>query len=377
MKIAFVADPHIASHKRFGGPVESGINRRGWQCLEVLDKALQRAAELGCDAFVVLGDLFDSVRPEAQIVAEVQSAFVRAKTARDEMEILCLLGNHEFASTEDGDHALGPLRPVCHVVDTPELREFPGTHLLMLPFQPGKAEDYLKRTLVEGWVKHRGVPLLLCIHAGISDSQTPPWLRDAEDSIPLNSLHRICEEHAISAVFAGNWHERRIWLHGSDALTTQVGALVPTGFDNPDMYGYGGLVIWDNTIPSPTVVEIPGPRFLTSISECALHKQKWDEVDPWGSTERAYKVYVSLKAKLTDLDETRAYVAKLKAEGKIVDGEVLPDKEEADKHVRQAKAVALSAETLQDALGSYVSNMQLPSGVTAEDVLAKVRSYGL
>ena len=65
--VAFVADVHLWNHRRCGGPVKAGINRRGAQTLNALHYAADLAAGMGAAALFVAGDLFDAVNPPPQL----------------------------------------------------------------------------------------------------------------------------------------------------------------------------------------------------------------------------------------------------------------------------------------------------------------------
>ena len=58
MTVCFLADLHVANHKRHGGPVKAGINRRCQHVLDALESAYKRAERLDAKAVVILGDLF-------------------------------------------------------------------------------------------------------------------------------------------------------------------------------------------------------------------------------------------------------------------------------------------------------------------------------
>lgn len=97
--ISFIADTHIANHRRFAGESRACINVRCHTTLNSLEQAVESAR----GTLVVLGDIFDTVRPEPQVIAAVQLALWETHTT------FLLLGNHDMVSTQPGDHALGPL----------------------------------------------------------------------------------------------------------------------------------------------------------------------------------------------------------------------------------------------------------------------------
>jgi hypothetical protein len=112
----------------------------------------------------------------------------------------------------------------------------------------------------------RGAPRVLCVHAGIKDENTPPWLRDAPDSIEVAQLWQLAHEFKLAGVFAGNWHEHKVWNGTPMGLcpVVQVGALAPTGWDNQgDGYGRIVLVRATPTGVSITMDSVEAPKFIT------------------------------------------------------------------------------------------------------------------
>jgi hypothetical protein len=361
MRLAAVADSHIANHRRFGGDVAAGVNRRCREALSALRGAVHRAAEEHCALFAVLGDLFDTTRPEPQVIAATQDVL------KDTASLL-MLGNHEQVSSEDGDHALGPMAPLAGVFSVPRIVRGKGANVIVVPFRSGPAVEWLPKALDELLLPDNGRAKaeVLLLHLGIIDGATPPWLRDAPDAIPLEVLMALCEKHGIAAALAGNWHTHRLWTRKGKPLICQVGALAPTGWDNPGLEGYGSLVIWDSEKPGEVQVEeIHGPRFV---------KSRAGELVAFPTAEGC-SIYLSLRSTQEEIAAGNEQVRALTEEGRIVGGEVILDDEEVRTAARAAARVARSADTLEEALTGFVDQMALPEGVSRDAVLAASRKY--
>lgn len=381
MKIAFVADLHLANHRRYGGEMKAGVNWRAEAVLGVLDQAVTRAVAQACDMLVVLGDLFDTTRPEPQLIARVQTIFQRATD--ENMDVVVMVGNHDQVSSHAGDHALGPLEPVARIVDKTTLLQVGGVELVLIPFITGAASGWIPKELdgilgKPGEQGARSVPpsttrRLLALHCGLADDRTPPWLVNAPDSIPIDRLDSICEHSGIDFVFAGNWHSRQVWERTpGDAsqharCIMQVGALVPTGFDNPGLTGYGTVATWDCGVVSAH--ELPGPRFVKVQSKVELA----DVLKQNASLK--HDLFISESAAPEDLRE-RAVALNALVTGKVLQGaQVLPDLAVAQAEARTAATSAKSAETMQAALDAFVRDMPLDDGVDRAAVLARARGY--
>jgi len=364
VKVALVADCHVASHKRLGGDRVASLNERCRRTLDVFTRAVERSLELDCAAFVVLGDLLDSQRPEPQILAAIQTALAPAKAAG--MAVYLLVGNHDQVSDQPGDHALGPLAPFATIVDRPTIihvdgRARPSGLLGLVPFRTGAADAWLPETLqgfnarVGSTKAHR----LLGVHLGVRDSATAPWLKTSTDAIDVEVLAAAARDAGFGSVAAGNWHNRRSWtVDGVEVL--QVGALVPTGWDNPNVapYGsdpYGTLAVWEDGVFSNEV--LPGPRFVLTDAAGLSEAVRWAE-------QRGHTLYAQVKAPPESL---AAAVAALEASG--VAGEVVVDGKAVEAKAREA------AEAVEAALAAYLDRFPLEPGVSKEALDEAVRGY--
>ena len=111
MKLFGIADIHIGNHRQCGGQLKDGLNERCRATLDVLRAAVDEVvAQDG--VLVVNGDLYDVLRPEAQVHRATQEILLPAMS-------IVVKGNHESNSDAPGDHALGPLSPVATIVDVP------------------------------------------------------------------------------------------------------------------------------------------------------------------------------------------------------------------------------------------------------------------
>jgi hypothetical protein len=241
MRCAFVADVHCANHKAHGGPIVAGLNDRCRAILKVLGEAARVAAKEDAH-IVVLGDLFDTTRPEPQIIAAVHSNLAGAVLGT-ENRVGVLLGNHERCSAEEGDHALGPLDPVYESPKEIGVWDRPGAFcgeeefVVMVPFQEGPAREWLRGAVEEALSNGDGECVALALHLGLRDEQLcreNPWAAQADDAVDVKWLAELCHELKIPRVYAGNWHGWSEWEFewddGFRCILTQVGALVPTGF---------------------------------------------------------------------------------------------------------------------------------------------------
>ena len=381
MKLAAVADVHLGNHKRFGGDVVGSINTRGRLALDTFRAAVDRARVLRATHFIVAGDLLDYSRPESPLLAAVQG--IMRREGADFEEVFLMLGNHEQVSTLPGDHALAPLAVEDHVtiVDRPMLRLLDdlGTELILVPFQPGHAREWLARVVRDTLAgsedagarpprASRGVRVLV-LHLGIKDARTPPWLAGASDAIDIDLLAPICEEHGIDYVLAGNWHDRREWrLRGGKTQVLQIGALVPTGWDNPGLDGYGGLGIYERIV-GLTCETIPGPRFVKADSADTFARMTL------AAEKAGHKLFVSFDAQPEDMAKLTGAVLAATERGDIVGGEVIPNQEEAIVKAKSAAFAAKSSKTLHEALANYVRVMPLPDTVDRAAVHERAKGY--
>lgn len=355
MRIAAVADVHIGNHKRLGGPLEAGLNNRCRLAVAALRSAYQMAHERSCEWMLICGDLFDTARTEPQVVRAVQDV-VEEGRARHCIETVIIRGNHEMVTEAVGDHSLGPLRPVARVLDSPTRTPMGEAELWAVPFQPGKASEWLPAT-VEALSKlpsnHRG-PRILMTHVGVQDGKTPPWLKEAHDSVHVELLEELTGRFGIYVAVTGNWHNPQAW--GWDApfrrWLHQVGTLCPTGFDNPGPE-MGRMSVFGTSDEKPTSVAIPGPRFLT----CEEDVRKV----PKGST-----IFLRVKEEV-DMKELHA--------AGVYSVEVDSDTTDTQVALRTAAAISRSAENVEEAISGYVAQMPISDPELRPDVLARVKRF--
>ncbi len=359
-KIALIGDPHVASFTRHGGPKVNGINTRGRLAYQCLADALQVAHQEGAKLAIVLGDLLDSMRPEPQLIAMLRKLFRAMNQAG--LEIWMLKGNHDSASDAKGDCALYALMERnTAAIDVPTVLTYKDVPVCLVPFRSGAVAEWLPATL-----KELAPPAgsILCLHAGIKDNETAPWLQSAPDAIEREVLSALMDEYEFSACFAGNWHDHRVW---SDFDIHQVGALCPTGFSNLGIEEYGHVAIYNSETHQdepPAYRVVPGPRFL---------KLKPTE-HPKDLPQLGHHYFVEWHVAPDQLDSAKRELEALIADKRIFAGSVLPDGEGVREGLQEAAFAARLAVGLDEAISAYVGGLKIPEHIRRESVEARVRS---
>lgn len=244
--------------------MSGGLNRRGRDCVATIATACDVARAENCSSLVVLGDLFDAARPSPPLVAAVGNAF--SKFPRT---VYVILGNHDRQSQHEADHAcasLGAYENVV-VVSAPTRMLVKDVDLWLLPYQAGEAKDWLPRDMAilaaraAGNTGHRRVA---CTHLGVWDDDTPPYLKAAHDAVGLGHARWLCEAHSVGALFAGNWHEFKVWGGPSSGPPGVCipGTLCPASHSDPS-HRYGSVMIYDSVAHSITPRVITTPVFDT------------------------------------------------------------------------------------------------------------------
>lgn len=281
MNLAVIFDPHFWLHRRHGGPLVKGINRRGALCLDVGRRVVETVNSKSA-SLKVAGDLVDNAGPVSPQFAHA----LRETLSLCQRPVTLMLGNHDM--TADGDHSLGIYTQhddwtdvqVCgdisfvlaSVAQTLSDDSFGSDDVCLVPFH---------RDIRDARV--RDVPLVIA-HFGVYDDSFPAWAKKAKGAWHADALFAFMKERNIKCLLAGDWHSRRLWMDGErqkDALSfgpvqvgtdaehmiLQGGALCPTGFDNQGLHGYGTLAFWDTDEYRLSWQELPGPRFCVARSE--------------------------------------------------------------------------------------------------------------
>lgn len=373
-RLAFIADVHLDNFKAHGGVLDAGLNVRAKLVLNALRSAFKLADDQQCEFVVVCGDLFNDVHPLPQLIAAVQEVLWSA-----EKNVYLLVGNHERVSVKPGDHALGPLAMeggsgYVRIVEKPESVACGDADVWMVPHLPGHGAGLLaSATAALGGAASEAAQglasprrRLLALHYGIADDDTPSFLKDAPDAVPVHLLASICGEHHLTGVFAGNWHQQKVWTvgggpGGQECSIVQIGALAPRGWNDEGITGYGGLAVYDTHDDAITLHEVPGPRFVYAHTSDDLSTK-------WKGSSYATRLFVR---RLTQPGES---VEDITDDPTLVI-EVLPDTAEAEAATRKAAGAARSVETLDEALAAYVQEMGLPAGVDRGKVLELSRQF--
>lgn len=359
MKVGLVGDVHLGNHRAYGGALSVGLNDRAAYILEALESAKRQALAQGCERLVIAGDVFDSTTPLPQQLRALGDTLMGIDT-------VLLVGNHDRVSRLPGDHALAPLIgwSQLHVIDRPGTR---GTWCY-LPFD---TEPPLRQLAMA--IGGAGVftgPRFVVGHFGLYDfPDAPPWMREARDAADAMQIGKFLHEHNVSHLFVGNYHSAARWRYeapGYERVThlIQLGALVPTGWDNPGLEGYGGLVVFDTDTLELQRFEVNGPRFLKVHG---LHDTSRHFLADLPYSSGGCPRYVRWTVALEDVSAAEAIAADLLCEGPVY-VEVLPDGKQIERAALSAANTARAQDTLASAAAGFVDQLALPEGIRREAV---------
>jgi DNA repair exonuclease SbcCD nuclease subunit len=366
-KLAFIADLHVGNHKALASPGVNGINSR---CQETLDQ-LQRAVEVANEedaALVILGDLVDTATPKPQILTEITRILTTCSKGTH-----ILKGNHDSVSSVEGDHALGTLglHPGITVYEKPKSVYLEGTktHMWFVPFRAGPASSWFGKDVGElsSWLDEHAPETenVVCgFHLGVSDNNTKQYMRGHDDSLEIGELVKLAKNHKrVKKFLCGNWHNRQRWERKRPVLEVlQVGALCPTGWDNPGRDGYGGVAVLDGLTMELRVRETGGPRFTSYVGLGSISEAVSDEY---------VEVLIPSEEKLS----ANRSLKKLKEEGKIRGYRLRIDSTKEKAQAKRAAASTRSAENIQSALENYIKHMKIEETLQKKELLNRCREY--
>jgi len=352
--ISFIADVHVGNHKKCGGELVGHINTR---CREVITSFGTASGVAADGSLIILGDLFDRHNPHPAILKATGDALY-PKTPT-----FVLAGNHDIASSHEGDSAISVLDwlPHVHCVTSPTLlthESFNGTSVLAVPFIPGNMADNVRGVLEDADFPEGTI---LAAHFGISDTNTPEWLVNTESSVSIHTVRSWCDKYKLGGVFVGDWHDRKQWAGPNKQPIVQVGALVPTGWDNLG-HNYGHVTTYNaGDIKS---VQVPGPRYFNidtpTEAEDVLRKLN-------AKNFARFKI----KSELLPAD----YIQELEKDARILDiihdVSVSTSRESAKNAV---EAVKSGTNSIEELASTYIAGMDIPDA-TKEAVLDTTLAY--
>lgn len=337
MKIAFVADVHLGNRQVGRFPVgQDGLNTRGSLAQATLARAVSAAREAGASVFVVLGDLFDTWRPEPAVLART----IGVLSAPD-LGVVVVPGNHDMPdkTARHGNTACEPLAVVADVVRSPRAFDLGGVALFCVPFT---AEQSMGAELSDSLAGHLVTSGILAAHVGIA-REGVPWERSSAEAVTPDVLFGIMDRVDLARAFVGNFHHHRVWRSPSGAEIVQVGTLCPGSFSDAGVFpDVGGMAVYDSDTGRTEMVEVPGPRFVPELparaspDECSYFVR-----DLAGGAESARVVLVP----------------------------------EADDPVSAPPPPAGPPGDVRQAVSQYVAAMALPDGVDRAAVEAASLSY--
>lgn len=353
MRVAFIGDVHLENYRSHGGSLQDGINHRCREVLHVLDQAIRAAEDHRVDALVVLGDLLHTARPAPQILHAIQEIF--RKLSRP---VAIIVGNHERIGSGT-NNSLMPLQvDATEVFTKPWVRSVGREYLAMIPYRPGKATEWLPPSIEEAFLFGGDKRCAaLCLHIGIHDEelcQANSWMRHTEDAVSVEYLANLANQYGIPRIVAGHWHRRQEWLLDGVRIT-QVGALAPTGWDNPGLEGYGAVELLGC---AKECITIPSPRFLKLgwadiCGDAVMVKRALAHAD-------AASLYLRVKVHPDKLLSARERMGAIAASHERIRGwEVVTDQAVASALARESATTARSAETLRDAVVGYIDELQM------------------
>lgn len=345
----------------------NGVNRRATEVLASLTEASMRAATEGCDAFVVLGDLFDHTRPTPQLVRATAVALLAGRARQAEMAVIVLLGNHDIQSDGEQDHACASLALVhgIEIISRPAVRQVRGVELILCPYLPGLASEWLPNSIAEcvgGRGRVLGQHRILATHIGIWDEATPSFMKTARDAVSIGQLRFWCEANEIEYTFAGNWHAYRLFDNDSGEPGAVIpGTLAPAGFQEPDQDRVGWMVMFDTRgVPRVGRIQIKGPRFHTIQVGGVIKGQ------------RSERMYVRVKCSREQLDEAMKTRDILVERGDVA---MVQLDEDVDTLVRKAVSEAVAASQGEGPVADYVGLTEVAPPGTKEGVAKRLAEY--
>jgi hypothetical protein len=275
-----------------GGPVDAGVNLRCRLIGEAGARTIAKAAEVGCERFAILGDLFDRGKPSPEEIGVAAKVF-----AESPIPVYVIPGNHDRSSDEPGNNALAALVGTknCIVVDEPLFLQPEG--IILAPFSPHPPVEYFTELLERAGE----VDWSILGHVGIVGPDTSPFLTNGRNIINVEQIFELGENLRVFA--SGDFHQHVIHEGVLGAVNiVQVGALCQANFGDP--LEVGKLCVLDGG-GITEFHDVAGPRFITLTASDLMWK-------PWHWGLQKHDVFLSV---LCETPEDTATVGKILDEG--------------------------------------------------------------
>lgn len=356
--IAFCADLHLGNHKQFGDfdgkDHRKGTNARSELVLETLNQALGLAHANGAYRFVICGDVFDKASPGPALTEDLLTILVGAP-----VEVILLVGNHDHESDEVS--ALDPFSQLEGVTVARGGGLINTSYASLIPYVAGSSTAHILQQ-----VQRAGQPFLV-LHAGLSDENDPPWMRNAHDAIDVHTLAIALMGTPVKTVVAGNWHNPKQWNVGGIHFV-QCGSVCPTGFEDTHK-GQIHLFQDDGTFFKSVVV--PGPRFRTFKSPAEGVAVEVDDAYSFVAAEAPNKHFARLIVPEKFVQTARDYIFQYALHLRV---RVDADTAGITERLKELRSAVRTRTNIETAIYEYVQKMELPAGVSHSEVLKRALS---
>jgi len=178
------------------------------------------------------------------------------------------------------------------------------------------------------------------------------------------------KKREISRAFCGHWHNHRLW---DESRIVQIGALCPTGWNNPGLSDYGRVLIYDDDADAVTYVTVPGPRFIQVRVDDASSDWKQMEEPSAKAQREGNTLFLQMAVPMDRVPEFMRLKDEHRGRYHVVD--IVPDRAEAEVAARAAAQATQSVDLLSEAVVAYGSNMDLPEDVSRKSVIRQIRRY--
>ena len=386
-RVNFVADVHIANHKKFSKYTKNGVNSR---CEDIL-KALKEAC-LAPGPLYIVGDLFDHPNVEPPVIAATIDAL------KDKEQVVIIPGNHDINSYDPDDNALAPLKRAANIeVDDsgPVLRDYGDHQIITMPSNGQPCLDYVLDYLEQFKDKiDKNRLTTICFHAGIIDSDTSSFLLDSPEAINVLTLSQICMGYNVNNVVAGHWHDAKRFayyknnklrkVHGTIGvgdsavvIVSQIGTMFShsfmDGIENGVVSGCE-VVVWKHR----DYFDVGGIQLQNAIDFQTL---EFEELK--NTRLLATPTYLRIKAKPEEFEEAKNVLKSMKGTCfNFIDGEVAVNIDAVKKKAKQTAIVLSESEVESESMDSSLSEYMKEYGdqnsladTEVAEIKEKVSSY--
>ncbi len=337
MKAVITADIHAHDFNQFSYITESGRSNRLEAILSAISSMREHCLSVGASTFIIAGDIYESQdKISIDVLDGVSSELY--KFHKDGIEVILILGNHDYAIRSAKYHSLRPFESFARIIDKPEHISLgedgdgTGLDIFCIPFTENRLKLVNSLNVMKRKVNDVSGYKLLLAHVGLSDALI--GVSERRIKSPINSSKLRPDKYDLCLL--GHYHKPQ---QVADNVY-YIGSPLQTNWDEREDEKVFFEV--DSEDGSYSVIEVDGPKFRL------LTPKEFDELDEVSKKRDFIKIQPDDKKEADKLKDQEL--------GRNVRVLTPEDPEEVEEDKEESSLSISTSNSMKDNIAPYVKS---------------------